>query len=244
MYIRTVLASGAAISLLLGSLAFAVAPLEMAPLVAVGYGELERSEVTGVVTEVPSEAFNTGRIVTSEELIKGKVAGVQVTENNGGEPGGGVSMRIRGGTSITSSNEPLYIIDGVPLAIGGGLGSIGGLRSPLAFLNPDDILSVTVLKDASAAAIYGSRGANGVILIETKEGREGSFIQYTGSVNMSNRVGELDMVGAADFRSAVAEYAPQSSPLLLDANTDWRDEIMQTMDEFRRQIGLQYPMEN
>ena len=196
--------------------------LQMQEIVVTGYGQQVERDVTGVIEGVSAEEFNQGVITAPEELIQGKVAGVQVIT-----PGfrGGVNIRIRGGTSINASNEPLFVIDGQPIAPGGG---IGAGSNPLSFLNPDDILSVTVLKDASAAAIYGSRGANGVILIETKEGREGSFIQYTGSVNMSNRVGELDMVGAADFRAAVAEYAPQSSPLLLDANTDWRDEIMRT----------------
>ncbi|MBT8477833.1 MAG: TonB-dependent receptor plug domain-containing protein, partial [Gemmatimonadetes bacterium] len=149
----------------------AVAPLEMAPIVAVGYGELEAKNQTGVVVEVPSEAFNTGRIVSAEELIQAKVAGVQVTENSN-EPGSGISIRVRGGTSINASNEPLYVIDGVPLDVGGGLVSAGGgARNPLNFLNPKDIASFTVLKDASATAIYGSRGANGVVLIETTAGR-------------------------------------------------------------------------
>ncbi|MCL7926736.1 MAG: carboxypeptidase regulatory-like domain-containing protein, partial [marine benthic group bacterium] len=98
-----------------------IAPLQLDPLVAVGYGELERTTNTGVVTEVPEEVFNTGRVVAAEQLIQGKVAGVQVTEANGGEPGGGVSVRIRGGTSINASNEPLYVVDGVPLEVGGGL---------------------------------------------------------------------------------------------------------------------------
>ncbi|HSM06429.1 MAG TPA: SusC/RagA family TonB-linked outer membrane protein [Longimicrobiales bacterium] len=196
--------------------------LQMQEIVVTGYGQQVERDVTGVINSVGAEEFNQGVITAPEELIQGKVAGVQVIT-----PGfrGGVNIRIRGGTSINASNEPLFVIDGQPVAPGGGLGAGS---NPLNFLNPDDILSVTVLKDASAAAIYGSRGANGVILIETKEGREGSFIQYTGSVNMSNGVGELDMVRAADFRAAVAEYAPQSSGLLLNADTDWRDEIMRS----------------
>jgi iron complex outermembrane receptor protein len=208
-----------------------VAPLEMAPLVAVGYGELERSEVTGVVTEVPAEAFNTGRIVTSEELIKGKVAGVQVTENNGGEPGGGVSLRIRGGTSITSSNEPLYIIDGVPLAVGGGLGSIGGLRSALAFLNPDDIKSMTVLKDASATAIYGSQGANGVVIIETTAGRAAAGaptrVTYRGNISGSTIDNQPHVLNTPQFQDAVAAQAPEVLGVLGNENTDWYDAVTQ-----------------
>ena len=208
-----------------------VAPLEMDPLVAVGYGELERSSNVGVVTEVPAEVFNTGRIVTSEELIKGKVAGVQVTENNGGEPGGGVSIRIRGGTSITSSNEPLYVIDGVPMAVGGGLGSIGGQRSALAFLNPDDIASFTVLKDASATAIYGSAGANGVILIETTAGKQAAgaktTVSYRGNMSGSTIAGQPHILNTPQFRDVVESQAPEKLSFLGDADTDWYDAVVQ-----------------
>lgn len=206
-----------------------VAPMEMEPIVAIGYGEVQTSEQTGVVTSVPSEAFNTGRIVTSEELIKGKVAGVQVTESNGSEPGGGTSVRIRGGTSITSSNEPLYVIDGVPLEVGGGLGALAGNRSPLAFLNPDDIASFTVLKDASATAIYGSRGANGVILIETTSGRQsaggGARVTYSGNFSGSTISGQPNILNASQFRAAVAENAPQQVQYLGTTDTDWYDQV-------------------
>jgi len=206
-----------------------VAPMEMEPIVAIGYGELQTSEQTGVVTSVSEEAFNTGRIVSAEELIKGKVAGVQVTENNGGEPGGGTSIRIRGGTSITSSNEPLYVIDGVPLEVGGGLGSLAGNRSPLAFLNPDDIASFTVLKDASATAIYGSRGANGVILIETTSGRQaaggGARVTYQGNFSGSTISGQPDILNASQFRSAVQAEAPDQFVYLGTADTDWYDAV-------------------
>ena len=206
-----------------------VAPMEMEPIVAIGYGEVQTSEQTGVVTAVPPEAFNTGRIVTAEELIKGKVAGVQVTETNGGEPGGGTSIRIRGGTSITSSNEPLYVIDGVPLEVGGGLGALAGNRSPLAFLNPDDIASFTVLKDASATAIYGSRGANGVILIETTSGRQAAGgatrVTYQGNFSGSTISGQPNILDAAQFRSVVQEQAPDQFKYLGTANNDWYDQV-------------------
>ena len=205
----------------------AVAPLEMEPIVAVGYGELRRSENTGVVSEVPEEAFNTGLIINAEELIKAKVAGVQVTENNGSEPGGGVSIRIRGGTSITSSNEPLYVIDGVPLEVGGGLGSLEGNRSPLNLLNPQDIASFTVLKDASATAIYGSRGANGVVLIETTSGRQvagrATNVTFRGTWSGSTIAGGPDILSASEFRTAVQEQAPEVIPALGTASTDWYD---------------------
>ena len=197
-----------------------VAPMGMAPIVAIGYGEVQTGEQTGVVTAVPPEVFNTGRIVNSEELIKGKVAGVQVTENNGGQPGGGISIRIRGGTSITSSNEPLYVVDGVPLGVGVSLGSL---------LNPDDIASFTVLKDASATAIYGSAGANGVILIETTSGRQAAGgatrVTYQGNFSGSTISGQPDILNATQFRSAVQENAPDQFIYLGTADNDWYDQI-------------------
>jgi iron complex outermembrane receptor protein len=197
-----------------------VAPMEMDPIVAIGYGEVQTSEQTGVVTAVPEEAFNTGRIVSSEELIKGKVAGVQVTEDNGGDPAGGISVRIRGGTSITSSNEPLYVIDGVPLAVGADLGPL---------LNPDDIASFTVLKDASATAIYGSRGANGVVLIETTSGRQsaggGARVTYQGNFSGSTISGQPNILDAQQFRAAVQAQAPDQFKYLGTANNDWYDQV-------------------
>ena len=197
-----------------------VAPMEMDPIVAIGYGEVQTSEQTGVVTAVPEEAFNTGRIVSAEELIKGKVAGVQVTENNGGDPAGGISIRIRGGTSITSSNEPLYVVDGVPLGVGVSLGPL---------LNPDDIASFTVLKDASATAIYGSAGANGVILIETSSGRQaaggGTRVTYQGNFSGSTISGQPNILDAEQFRAAVQENAPDQFKYLGTANNDWYDQV-------------------
>ncbi len=197
-----------------------VAPMEMDPIVAIGYGEVQTSEQTGVVTAVPEEAFNTGRIVAAEELIKGKVAGVQVTENNGGDPAGGISIRIRGGTSITSSNEPLYVVDGVPLGVGVSLGPL---------LNPDDIASFTVLKDASATAIYGSAGANGVILIETSSGRQAAGgatrVTYQGNFSGSTISGQPNILDAEQFRAAVQAEAPDQFKYLGTANNDWYDQV-------------------
>lgn len=192
-------------------------------LVVTGYGEQEARDLTGVIEAISVEEFNQGAIASPEELIQGKVAGVQVVT-----PGfrGGVNIRIRGGTSINASNEPLFVIDGVPVQVGGGL-SAGS--NPLAFLDPDDIQNVTVLKDASAAAIYGSRGANGVVLIDTKTGRgiDGpGRASYTGSFMASSVIDGLDLVSASDFRQAVQQYADFNAGALGSANTDWRAEIM------------------
>jgi TonB-dependent starch-binding outer membrane protein SusC len=208
-----------------------VAPFEMEALVAIGYGEQQSRDLTGVVAEVPAEAFNTGRIVSAEELIRGKVAGVQVAEANGGEPGGGMSIRIRGGTSVTSSNEPLYVIDGVPIPVGGGL-SAG--RNPMNFINPDDIESFTILKDASATAIYGSQGANGVVLISTKAGKgvgttaTGARVSYKGTFSGSKVAGRPDILNAAQFRAAVADRAPEQLGFLGSANTSWPEAVEQS----------------
>lgn len=206
-----------------------VQALDIAGLVVVsyGYGERSKRDMTGVVQEVLAQSFNTGRIVSPQELIRAKVPGVQVIDT--GEPGGGVSMRIRGGTSVTSSNEPLFVVDGVPLAVGGGL-SAG--RNPLNFLNPEDIESVTVLKDASATAIYGSRGANGVVLIETKTGtpgeQAGARMEYTGSMSSSSVIGDVSIMDAAQFKQAVSQKQPSKVSMLGNASTDWRDLVLRS----------------
>jgi TonB-dependent starch-binding outer membrane protein SusC len=191
-------------------------------LVVIGYGERRARDVTGVVQVVTQDEFDRGRIVSPEELLQAKVAGVQVIGT--GEPGGSTNIRIRGGTSITSSNEPLFVIDGVPMPVGGGL-SAG--RNPLNFLNPDDIENITVLKDASATAIYGSRGANGVIIIQTRAGsaREPQF-SYSTSISQSTNVRQPDMLTADQFRTAVREHAPQLLPHIGTADTDWRGAVL------------------
>jgi TonB-linked SusC/RagA family outer membrane protein len=186
-------------------------------VVAIGYGTEEQRDVTGVVEVVTTEDFNTGRVVSTEQLIQGKVAGVQVVENN--EPGGGMNIRVRGPTSATASNEPLFVVDGTPLAVGGGV-SAG--RNPLNFLAPEDIESVTVLKDASATAIYGSRGANGVVIVTTKKGGGGApQFSYGSSFSTSRVDREPDLLNAQQFRAAVTEYAPSRLSLLGSASTDW-----------------------
>src|SRR5438067_2558481 len=203
-------------------------------LVTVPYGgEQSGREQTGAVASVTPAEFNTGRIISPEQLISGKVAGVQVIDNN--EPGGGIAVRVRGGTSATASNDPLYVIDGVPLQIGGGT-SAG--RNPLNFLNPRDIENITVLKDASATAIYGSRGANGVILITTRSGLSGPQFSYTGTVSTSKVTGGPDMVTAAQYKAAVQQYAPANAALLGNANTDWLRAVEQSGGGFEHDLGV------
>ena len=194
--------------------------VNLAELVVIGYGEERQGNITGAVTNVTAEEFNTGRIVTPTELIQNKVAGVQVIENN--EPGGRTSIRIRGPTSTNASNEPLYVIDGLPLGTDAGGGVAPG-RDPLNFLNPDDIASITVLRDAASAAIYGTNAANGVVLITTKRAQqgEGPKFEYTGTASASTVTRLPFMLDADQFRSAVHRFAPQNEGQLLNANTDW-----------------------
>ncbi len=193
-------------------------------VVVTGYGTQEARDVTGSLVTVDSAQFNTGRIVSPEQLIRGKVAGVQVSENN--EPGGGLSIRVRGGTSVNASNEPLYVIDGVPIDIGGG-STVNG-RNGLNFLNPNDIETVTVLKDASSTAIFGSRGANGVVMITTKSGAFGPQLTYSGNVSGSKVTGGPNLLTAAQFRAAVAAQAASNVASLQNSTTDWLSAIEQS----------------
>ncbi len=200
--------------------------VNLAELVVVGYGEQRQGSITGAVTAVNSNEFNPGRVVTPTELIQNKVAGVQVVENN--EPGGRTSIRIRGNTSTTASNEPLYVVDGQPLANEGGGVTTG--RDPLNFINPDDIASITVLRDAASAAIYGTNAANGVVLITTKKGQQGqkTQVEYSGSVSASRVTRLPSMLNAQQFRAAVEANAPGSVVQLQNENTDWFGAIDRT----------------
>ncbi|HSJ13864.1 MAG TPA: SusC/RagA family TonB-linked outer membrane protein [Longimicrobiales bacterium] len=208
--------------------------IQLEGLVAVGYGPRRQAEVTGSVAQISPEQFNTGLIMSPERLIQSKIAGVQVIDNT--EPGGEVSIRIRGGTSVTGSNAPLFVVDGVPIAIGGGVG-FGG-RNPLNFINPEDIANITVLKDAAATAIYGSRGANGVILIETRSGAAGTGMSYSGSVSSARVVGQPDLLNAQQFREAVAQYAPERLTWLGDATTNWQNAVQR--DGFAQEHTLSF----
>ena len=198
-------------------------------VVVIGYGTQQRANVTGSAQRVIADEANVGLINSPEQLMQGRVAGMNIIQN-GGEPGAPVTIRIRGGTSISASNEPLYVIDGVPIdnsniAPTGAGGADSGRKNPLVFLNPHDIESIDVLKDASAAAIYGSRGANGVILVTTKKGREGQVqVDYDGYVSSSSFIRDLPLLDASEYRSFV-----QSNGLptinLGDANTNWQDAV-------------------
>ncbi len=191
--------------------------IQLSAIVTVGYGQQRVGDITGAVDQLTPADFNTGRIISPEQLIESKVAGVQVIDNN--DPGGGMSIRIRGQTSANSSSEPLYVVDGVPLGNGGGI-SAG--RDPLNFLNPNDIATITVLKDASAAAIYGTNASNGVVLITTKSGAgHAPQIEYSGSMSSASVTKLPGVLNAQQFATAVDSFAPFNSNQLLNANTDW-----------------------
>lgn len=193
-------------------------------VVVIGYGTVKREDATGSVQTINTDVFNRGAITSAQELIAGKVPGVAITP--GSDPGGGATIRIRGGSSLNASNDPLFVIDGVPVENRG----VAGSRNVLNLINPNDIENVTVLKDASATAIYGSRASNGVILITTKKGKLGKQIgvSYNGNVAFSNRASEREVLNGDEFRTLVQDNFPNDTDLLGTENTDWQKEIFQT----------------
>src|SRR5438128_1745157 len=207
-------------------LALTAQAVGLSEMVVVGYGQQSAGNLTGAVTQLGAAEFNPGRIISPAALIQSKVAGVQVVDNN--EPGGGLQIRIRGTTSVNASSEPLYVIDGVPVGGGSG-GGISAGRDPLNFLNSSDIESITVLRDASAAAIYGANASSGVVLITTRAGRRGGpQFEYSTSVSASSVTRLPTMLNADQFRAAVTQYAPQYVGQLGTANTNWFDLVDRT----------------
>lgn len=203
------------------------AGLALAETVVIGYGTVRREDLTGSVQAVGTKDFNRGAITGPQELLAGKVAGVQVT--TGGDPGGGSVIRIRGGSSLSATNDPLIVIDGVPVANDG----IAGARNVLNIVNPNDVESITVLKDASATAIYGSRASNGVIMITTKKGDSKKELkaEYNGSVSFSKIAENTDVFSADAYRDLIHTHFSDNHPaqtLLGTANTDWQSQIYQT----------------
>jgi iron complex outermembrane receptor protein len=198
---------------------------QLSEVVVIGYGSVRKKDLTGSVATISSKDFNTGAITTPEQLIAGKVAGVSIISNNGA-PGSGSTIRIRGGASLNASNDPLIVIDGMPIDGGG----ISGQANPLALINPNDIESFSVLKDASAAAIYGARASNGVILITTKKGKKGAMkLDFTSQLSIGNITKKADVLTANEIRSIVnANGTSTLKSLLGNANTDWQDQIYQT----------------
>ncbi len=197
-------------------------------VVLIGYGTVKKDDATGSVTAINSEDFNRGAIATPQELLSGRIAGVQIT-SAGGAPGTGSRIRIRGGSSLTASNDPLIVIDGVPVSNS----DVSGLANSLSTINPNDIETFTVLKDASATAIYGSRASNGVIIITTKKGIAGQplNVEYNGFVSVSSLPNRFDVYNGDEYRELINEQYPGDSVvlnLLGTENTDWQDQIFQT----------------
>jgi iron complex outermembrane receptor protein len=210
--------------------------------VVVGYGTISSGDLTGSTRVIKDEDFTKGNVTTPEQLITGKVSGVQITSNNGA-PGSGSRIRIRGGTSINASNDPLIVIDGVPVDNEG----IDGAADPLSLVNPNDIESFVVLKDASAAAIYGSRGANGVILITTKKGKGGNRLRLNLQQNLSvsTVAKQVPVLSADELRDVVNTYGTDAQKSVLgDANTNWQDEIYRNAFISETNIGLSGGLKN
>ncbi|MBS1738439.1 MAG: SusC/RagA family TonB-linked outer membrane protein [Bacteroidetes bacterium] len=199
---------------------------KLSEVVVIGYGSTKKKDLSGSITQVSAKDFQSGQITSPEQLISGKVAGVQIV-SNGGAPGAGSTIRIRGGASLSASNDPLIVLDGVPLSNS----SIPGTYSPLNMINPNDIESFSILKDASATAIYGSRASNGVIIITTKKGRANSkpVFNFNTTFSVSDISRRADVLSADKVRSIVyANGDPKFINLLGNANTDWQKLIYQT----------------
>ena len=202
-------------------------------VVVIGYGTQRVQDVTGSVSSLSPRNFNKGVIASPEQLLQGRISGVQVTPSSG-EPGAGMNITIRGAASIRSGNTPLFVVDGVPLDNEGTAGGLdagagrGAARNPLAFLNPNDIENITVLKDASAAAIYGSRGANGVVLITTKKGSAGGALQFTSNTSVSSTAERYDLLSPADFLRYGEQAGADPNVINFGSKTDWQDIIFRT----------------
>ncbi|MDT7829205.1 SusC/RagA family TonB-linked outer membrane protein [Pricia sp. S334] len=202
-------------------------------VVIIGYGQTTVKDATGAVAVVTAEDFNQGVISSPEQLIQGKTAGVQITQSSG-EPGAGIDIRIRGTSSVRANNNPLFVVDGIPLsgeqttASGGELGvGASSPTNPLNFLNPNDIESLSILKDASATAIYGSRGANGVVIITTKSGKTGKGkVEWTSNLSYSTPSNKFDLLSREEYLTALPDYGGNPSELDYGYDTDWQDIVL------------------
>jgi iron complex outermembrane receptor protein len=208
----------------------------LAEVVVIGYGTTTVRDATGSVTAVTSEDFNQGVITSPEQLIQGKTAGVQISQSSG-EPGAGIDIRIRGANSVRSNNNPLFVVDGIPLSGGNtsaeganiGVGTTAS-KNPLSFLNPNDIESISILKDASATAIYGSRGANGVVFITTKSGKgaRGSSWDFSSNLSISSVPNKYDLLSGDEFLEQTELAGFNVAEKDFGSNTDWQDYIFRT----------------
>ncbi len=230
-------------------------------IVSTGYGTSRKKDLTGSITTVRAKDFNKGVVTSADQLIQGKVAGLQITTNNG-QPGAGSTIRIRGTSSVRSGNNPLVVVDGVPLSGGSGRPGLGTAlggdpgSNPLNFINPNDIESIDVLKDASAAAIYGSRGANGVILITTKKGKAGiPQIEVGYAMGVSNMLRQIETLSGDEYRTALKKYNLTGGNYGTSVNA--MDEILRTgvtqnvnlavsggNDNLRQRVSISFLNEN
>ncbi len=203
--------------------------------VVIGYAKVKKSDATGSVTAIKPDDMSKGITTTAQDMLLGKVAGVSVT-SDGGTPGGGSTIRIRGGSSLTANNDPLYVIDGLAMDNNG----VKGLANGFAMVNPADIETFTILKDASATAIYGSRASNGVIIITTKKGRQGSKpkVTYNGYLSFGKVSKKYDVMTGDEFRNYVKNVLGQEGNGLGTANTDWQDLIYRTAISTDHQISI------
>ncbi len=207
----------------------AVSTEQLQEVVVIGYGTVKKSDATGSVTAVSSDDFNKGAITSPQDLLVGKSAGVVIT-NAGGAPGSGATIRIRGGSSLNASNDPLIVVDGVPISNN----DVSGSSNFLSFINPNDIATFTVLKDASATAIYGSRASNGVIIITTKKGKVGRplSIRYDGNTSVSSAIKFVDVYSGDEIRNIAYShpelYDATSLTKLWNYDTNWQKEIFRT----------------
>ncbi len=210
-------------------------------VVVIGYGTVKKEDMTGSITAIKTDELNRGAVVSTQDMMKGKVPGLQIIPGDGG-PGSGSTIRIRGAASLNASNDPLIVIDGVPIAVDGG----AGMANPLETINPNDIESFTVLKDASSAAIYGSRASNGVIIITTKKGKGSKpQVSYSGSVSVQTNSKRIPTMTPGEYREYVAATFPAGTTVgdyvqsrLGNVDTDWQSLIFRTAISHDHNVSL------
>ena len=213
----------------------------LSDVVVIGYGRAKKSDLTGSVTSMKPDEMSKGITNNASDMLVGKVAGVDVI-TDGGAPGAGAQIRIRGGASLNASNDPLYVIDGLVI----DNNTAKGMTNILAMVNPNDIENFTVLKDASATAIYGSRASNGVIIITTKKGKSGTApkISYNGDITISTIAKKYDVLDAAGYKNLISSIDGLDASLLGNANTDWQDEIFRTAVSTQHSISVSGGLKN
>ncbi len=204
-------------------------------VVVIGYGRAKKNDLTGSVTAIKPDEMSKGITSSAQDMLVGKIAGVDV-QTSSGQPGADAQIRIRGGASLTASNAPLFVIDGLAMDDN----KTTGMNNPLALINPNDIESFTVLKDASATAIYGSRASNGVIIITTKKGRAGQrpTVTYNGDITISTIQKKYEVMNASEYKQALTSLGVDTNGLGT-ADTDWQDEIFRTSVSTKHSLSIQ-----